>query len=62
MFDTIRKAARVRGPGHGGLAWRFSEEDVRMMIQRAESGTFSERGKEPAAAWRRLLEMPEQAD
>jgi hypothetical protein len=54
-FDTIRKAARVRGPGHGGLDWLFSISDVIALIQRAESGSFSERGGAPAAAWRALL-------
>ncbi len=59
FFDTIRKAARVRGPGHGGLSWIFSEEDLRNIIQRAQSGTFSERGAAPAAAWQALLDEPE---
>ncbi len=54
-FDTIRKAARVKGPSHGGLGWAFSAEDVMAIIARAESGTFSERGGIPAAAWRVLL-------
>jgi hypothetical protein len=63
-FDTIRKAARVRGPNHGGLGWVFSIEDVFTIIRRAESGTFSERGAPAALAWRALLdehgiEMPE---
>jgi hypothetical protein len=54
-FDTIRKAARVRGPSHGGLSWVFSRADVEALIQRAESGTFTERGPPAAAAWRKLL-------
>jgi hypothetical protein len=54
-FDTIRKAARIRGPGHGGLNWVFSIEDVVALIRRAESGTFSERGAPAAVAWRALL-------
>jgi hypothetical protein len=54
-FDTIRKAARVRGPGHGGLDWLFSLADVVALVQRAESGTFTERGAPAAAAWRELL-------
>lgn len=54
-FDTIRKAARIRGPGHGGLNWEFSVDDVIALIRRAESGRFSERGGIPAAAWRALL-------
>jgi len=55
-FDTMRKAARVKGPSHGGLGWLFSVDDVIALIKRAESGTFSERGGPPAAAWRALLE------
>lgn len=54
-FDAIRKAARVRGPGHGGLDWMFSREDVKALIHRARSGRFTERGPGPAAAWERLL-------
>lgn len=55
-FDTIRKAARIRGPGHGGLDWMFSIEDVHALIKRAESGTFTERGGPAARSWRKLLE------
>ncbi len=55
-FDLIRKAARVRGPGHGGLDWEFSAADVASLVQRAESGTFTERGGQAAAAWRKLLQ------
>ncbi len=54
-FDTIRKAARVRGPGHGGLDWVFPLADVIAIVHRAESGTFSERGAPAAAAWRAML-------
>lgn len=54
-FDTIRKAARVKGPGHGGLNWVFSADDVIAIIHRAESGNFTERGGLPAQAWRKLL-------
>ena len=54
-FDIIRKAARVRGPSHGGLNWLFSTEDVIQLVQRAESGSFSERGGPAATAWRALL-------
>jgi hypothetical protein len=54
-FDTIRKAARIRGPGHGGRNWVFSVDDVIALIQRAESGSFSERGGPAATAWRALL-------
>ncbi|MGE3109272.1 MAG: hypothetical protein AB7G11_04380 [Phycisphaerales bacterium] len=55
-FDTIRKAARVRGPSHGGLNWLFSIEDVHALIRRAESGTFTQRGAPAAKAWRVMLE------
>ena len=54
-FDTIRKAARVRGPNHGGLNWVFPVEDVFTLIRRAESGSFSERGGPAAIGWRALL-------
>lgn len=57
-FDTIRKAARVRGPSHGGLNWMFSTDDIEAMIHRAESGTFTERGGPAASAWRALLQTP----
>lgn len=64
-FDTMRKAARVRGPSHGGRNHVFSPEDLFALIDKAESGRFSERGGAPAAAWRTLLKeaglrMPEQ--
>ena len=54
-FDLIRKAARVRGPSHGGLNWMFSREDVRALIHCASGGRFTERGAGPASAWERLL-------
>ncbi len=54
-FDMIRKAALVRGPGHGGLAWVFSVADVEALVYRAEKGTFSDRGPPAAAAWRTML-------
>jgi hypothetical protein len=54
-FDMIRKAARVRGPSHGGLGWVFSAADLEAIAARAESGRFSERGGLAAAAWRGLL-------
>lgn len=54
-FDMIRKAARVRGPGHGGLNWVFSRDDVQALIHRARSGRFTERGPGPATAWEGLL-------
>jgi hypothetical protein len=57
-FDTIRKAARVRGPGHGGRNWEFSETDLHALIHRAQSGSFSERGAPAADAWLRLLQSP----
>lgn len=54
-FDSIRKAARIRGPSHGGLNWVFSLDDVIALVRRAESGTFTERGGPAAQAWRGLL-------
>jgi|ERR1041384_1274751 hypothetical protein len=55
-FDTIRKAARIKGPSHGGMDWAFSVDDVRALIYKASGGTFTERGGPAVAAWRRLLE------
>lgn len=55
-FDSIRKAARVRGPGHGGLNWVFSVEDVLRLQACAEGGRFTERGGTAAVEWRRMLE------
>ena len=55
-FDTIRKAARVKGPSHGGMNWAFTAEDVRMLIYKALGGTFTDRGPPAAAAWKALLE------
>ncbi len=55
-FDMLRKAARVRGPSHGGNTWVFTLEDIAMLIKKAESGSFTERGAFAAKAWRRLLE------
>lgn len=54
-FDMIRKAARVKGPGHGGLEYVFSIEDVKQIIRTAEGGRFTERGAPAAVAWRILL-------
>lgn len=54
-FDTIRKAARIKGPSHGGLSWVFSIEDVVALVKKAESGRFTERGEPAAKAWRALL-------
>jgi len=53
-FDTIRKAARVKGPSHGGLNHVFSVEDLIQIIHRAESGTFTDRGAPAAKGWRAL--------
>lgn len=54
-FDRLRKAARVRGPSHGGLSWVFSAEDLVSLVRRAESGGFSESRAGTARAWRLLL-------
>lgn len=54
-FDMIRKAARVKGPSHGALSWEFTADQLVILIQRAESGTFTERGGPAGVAWRRLL-------
>jgi hypothetical protein len=54
-FDSLRKAARVRGPSHGGLNWLFSTEDLVALIHRAESGQWTERGGPASSAWRSLL-------
>lgn len=54
-FDVMRKSARVKGPSHGGLTHVFDPTDLIMLIQRAESGKYSERGGPIAAAWRVLL-------
>lgn len=63
-FDTIRKAARVKGPSHGGLGYIFDEQDMFALIAKTESGRFSQLGPAVAAAWRILLkeagiQMPE---
>lgn len=55
-FDLMRKAARVKGPSHGGNTYVFTFEDVVALIQRAESGSFTERGGFAAKAWRALLQ------
>lgn len=57
-FDIIRKAARVKGPPHGGLGWVFSFEEVKILIHRARSGNFTERGAPAADAWEELLKNP----
>ncbi|MCC6677094.1 MAG: hypothetical protein IT436_08115 [Phycisphaerales bacterium] len=61
-FDMIRKAARVKGPSHGGLNWMFTREDVRALVHCAGGGRFTERGPGPAAAWERLLNGEDAAD
>jgi hypothetical protein len=48
-FDLIRKAARVRGPGHGGLDWEFSATDLVAMIRKAEGGSSRARSPKLAA-------------
>lgn len=63
-FDTIRKAARVKGPSHGGLGYIFDEQDMFALIAKVESGRFSQLGPPVARAWRTLLaeagiKMPE---
>lgn len=54
-FDTLRKAARISGPSHGGLNHVFSYDDVAALIRRAESGHFIDRCADAARAWRTLL-------
>ncbi len=54
-FDMFRKAARVKGPSHGGLSHVFSAADVIAIIVKCEGGSFTERGGPPAQAWRKLL-------
>ena len=63
-FDALRKAARVKGPTHGGLRHIFGAEDMFALIQKAESGKYNINGGPAAAVWRVLLEeagiaMPE---
>jgi hypothetical protein len=63
-FDTIRKAARVKGPSHGGLGYIFDDQDLFALIAKTESGRFSQLGPPVARAWRALLaeagvQMPE---
>jgi hypothetical protein len=55
-FDMIRKAARVKGPAHGGLDWQFSLADLHALIHTASGGKFTERGAPAAEAWRAMLE------
>jgi hypothetical protein len=56
IFDAIRKASRVKGPGHGGLDWLFAPPDIKIMIAQARKKTHTERGGERIAlAWETLL-------
>ncbi len=62
-FDALRKAARVKGPTHGGLRHVFGVEDMFALIQKAESGKYNINGGPAAKAWRVMLaekgiEMP----
>ncbi len=54
-FDTIRKAARVKGPSHGGLTHVFGVDDLIALTKKAGGGSFSERGGPAAQAWKTLL-------
>ena len=54
-FDTMRKAARVQGPTHGGLRHIFSADDLIRLIAKAESGKFTINGAQGAIAWRKML-------
>ena len=54
-FDTLRKAARIKGPSHGGLSWVFSIDDVIALIKRGESGAWTDKGGPAAKEWRALL-------
>jgi hypothetical protein len=54
-FDTIRKAARIKGPSHGGLGHVFDAQDLFALIAKAEGGRFSQLGPSAARAWRALL-------
>jgi hypothetical protein len=54
-FDTLRKAARVKGPTHGGLRHIFSAEDLFALIQKGESGKYNIQGGPAAKAWRVFL-------
>jgi hypothetical protein len=57
IFDSIRKAARVSGPPHGGLSWLFPPPDIRTMIAQARKKTQTDRGGQRIAqAWEDLLE------
>jgi hypothetical protein len=58
VFDTIRKAARVKGPSHGGLGFEFDEDALRALIDRAQRPNFSDHGPPAARAWQELLDQP----
>jgi hypothetical protein len=58
VFDTIRKAARVKGPSHGGLGFEFTEDDLRTLIDRAQRPNFRDHGPPAARAWQELLDQP----
>lgn len=61
LFDSIRKAARVRGPAHGGMDWAFSREDVLALIHRARDGRFRPLAIGASQAWETLLNPEEEA-
>lgn len=55
MFDVVRRAARVRGPSHGGMDWVYSREDVMTMARKAQDGNLRERAGDAGKAWEALL-------
>ncbi len=57
-FDMIRKAARIKGPPHGGLNWKFPRADVETLIEVAGGGRFTERGGPAVTGWRKMLDAP----
>lgn len=63
IFDSIRKAARVSGPPHGGLNWLFPPGDIKVMIEQARKKTQTDRGGQAiATAWEDLLAGKAPAD
>lgn len=54
-FDRLRRAARIKGPSHGGLAWVIPFGDIQFLIRTAENGKHTEMGPPCAVAWRQLL-------
>lgn len=54
-FDRLRRAARIKGPSHGGLAWVIPFGDIQFLIRTAENGKHTEMGPPCALAWRQLL-------